>query len=265
MNIKRITAALTASLMLALTACTEEKIGLTNAGDPVTTTTTTQETTVTTTTTAESSEQTTTQAQTTTTSKTTKKAQTTTTAPAPEALSGVKSAQDLIDLSQSIFKTDMTEAAKTVADSLGASLGKYRDELYDSGVEGRTYDQKASKMNVIGIAMSEMCIESCKNKDPSCGMLAFHLSKSDERGQITAEQAKTAYDTLYNQFKATYGEPVSTIEDSEAGGNKSDYSKYYWVHWRTPAGLVWLCWGTDLWGTSGYNNCIISVSHPDRE
>ena len=119
-------------------------------------------------------------------------------------------------------------------------------------------------MNVMGVAMDEMVIESFKKEDRNCGLIAFHLSRSEDAGQKTGAQAKAAYDTFYNQLKAAYGAPASSIEDAERDGERSDYSKYYWVQWNTPAGAVWLCWGTDMWEQKGYNNCIISVCHPDR-
>ncbi len=284
MKIKKLIAALCASVMLALTACTEDTGALTTHDDSAAatntqkaaTTTTATTTTTTTTTTVSSSEQTTAQPQTTTQAQTTTqvlktlkpkvttKEQTTTTVTEPKVPSGVKSAKDLLDLAQSVYKKDMDTAANTIAQCFGAKLGKCTDEDYYGGVQGKIYDQNASKMNIIGVAMNEMTIESFKNGDASCGLLAFHLGRNEDRGQITGTQAKAAYDTLYNQFKAACGEPATTIEDAEKDGEKSDYSKYYWVQWDTPAGAVWLCWGTDMWGQNGYNNCIISVCHPDR-
>ena len=128
------------------------------------------------------------------------------------------------------------------------------------------YDQSSSKMNVMGISMSTLYVEGFKSNPnrSKCGVISFYLGKSDDKGTPIA-QVKSAYNTLYKQFKAKYGEPANSIEKAESGGQKSDYSKYYWVEWDIPStGKVWLCWGKDLWTQQGYNNCILSVSHPDQ-
>lgn len=200
-----------------------------------------------------SSPQTTTQAQTTTPS-------------APKAPNGVKSAADLMNLAGSVYNKDFDTAANTIAKSLNAKLGSYTDENYESS-DGRIYDQRTSKMNIMGITMSRLCLEGFKAKPnrSNCGLVAFYLNgTSSKEAGITASQAKNAYDSLYKQFKAKYGEPTDTIEKAESGSDKSDYSKYYWVQWNTPEGNVWLCWGKDLWNQQGYNDCILSVSHRDQ-
>ena len=116
--------------------------------------------------------------------------------------------------------------------------------------------------------MSSMILESFKSNKSKCGLISFNQSVTyGKEGGITVLQAKTAYDTLYKQLTAAYGKPTSTVETAEAGsGEKSDYSKYYWVQWDIPsAGNVWLCWGKDLWNQQGYNDCILSIFHPDRD
>lgn len=200
-----------------------------------------------------SSPQTTTQAQTTTPS-------------APKAPNGVKSAADLMNLAGSVYNKDFDTAANTIAKSLNAKLGSYTDENYESS-DGRIYDQRTSKMSIMGITMSRLCLEGFKAKPnrSNCGLVAFYLNgTSSKEAGITASQAKAAYDSLYKQLKAKYGEPTDTIEKAESGSDKSDYSKYYWVQWNTPEGNVWLCWGKDLWNQQGYNDCILSVSHHDQ-
>jgi hypothetical protein len=200
-----------------------------------------------------SSPQTTTQAQTTTSS-------------APKAPNGVNSAADLMNLAGSVYNKDFDTAANTIAKSLNAKLGSYTDENYESSV-GRIYDQNSNRLSIMGVAMSSMILESFKRDTSKCGLVAFHMSRYINGSTVpvvSAAQAKAAYDSLYKQFKAKHGEPTDTIEKVESGTDKSDYSKYYWVQWNTPAGAVWLCWGTDMWEQKGYNNCIISVCHPDR-
>ena len=202
----------------------------------------------------------TTQAQTTTTQAKT------TTAAAVNAPNGIKNATDLMSLAGSVFKKDLDTAANTISKSVNAKLGSHTDDHFDSGADGKTYNQKSSKMNVMGVSMSQMSVESYKDNQSSCALIAFQLSYYEDRGQFTAAQVKSAYNTFYNQFKAKYGEPTDTIEKSEADfSDKSNYSKYYWVQWNTPEGNVWLCWGIDLWGQSGYNSCILSVTHLDRD
>ena len=204
--------------------------------------------------------------QTTTQAQTTKKTQTTTAA-AVKTPKGVKSAADLISLANSVFNKDFDTAANATAKSLNAKLGSYTNEEYESSV-ARIYNQKSNKLNVMGVAMSSVILESFKSNKSKCGLISFHQSATfGKDGDITASQAKSAYDRLYKQFKAAYGKPTSTVETAEAGsGEKSDYSKYYWVQWNIPsAGDVWLCWGKDLWELKGYNDCILSISHPDRD
>lgn len=205
--------------------------------------------------------------QTTTQAQTTKKAQTTTAA-AVKAPKGVKSAADLISLANSVYYKDFDTAGNTIAKSLNIKLGSHTDENYD--IEERIYDQRSSKMNVMGVSMSNLSLEGFKTKPnrSNCGLIRFQMSVSSRKDAIvTASKAKSAYDRLYKQFKAAYGDPTSTIETTEAGsGEKSDYSKYYWVQWDIPsAGNVWLCWGKDLWNQQGYNDCILSIFHPDRD
>ncbi len=200
-----------------------------------------------------SSPQTTTQAQTTTSS-------------APKAPNGVKTAADLMNLAGSVYNKDFDTAANTIAKSLNAKLGSYTDENYESSV-GRIYDQNSNRLSIMGVAMSSMILESFKRDTSKCGLVAFHMSRYINGSTVpvvSAAQAKAAYDSLYKQFKAKYGEPTDTIEKVESGTDKSDYSKYYWVQWNTPEGNVWLCWGKDLWNQQGYNDCILSVSHCDQ-
>ena len=201
-----------------------------------------------------SSPQTTTQAQTTTSS-------------APKAPNGVNSAADLMNLANSVYYKEFDTSANTIAKSLNIKLGSHTDEMYESS-EGRIYDQRSSKMNIMGITMSRLCLEGFKASPnrSKCGLAAFYLNgTSSKEAGITASQAKNAYDSLYKQFKAAYGAPTSTVETADAGSSeKSDYSKYYWVNWETPNGNVWLCWGKDLWNQQGYNDCILSVSHRDQ-
>ncbi len=200
--------------------------------------------------------------------QTTTQAQTTTAASQP-APTGVRSAKDFVNLGKSVYYKDFDTAANTVAKSLNVKLGSYTDESYDMN-DGRIYDQSSSKMNVMGVSMSDLSLEGFKTKPnrSNCGLIGFHMSAPSRKdASVTASKAKSAYDRLYKQFKATYGKPTSTIETTEAGsGEKSDYSKYYWVQWNIPsAGDVWLCWGKDLWEMKGYNDCILSISHPDRD
>ena len=190
----------------------------------------------------------------------------TTTSSAPKAPNGVNSAADLMNLAGSVYNKDFDTAANTIAKSLNIKLGSHTDENYESS-EGRIYDQRSSKMNIMGITMSRLCLEGFKASPnrSKCGLVAFYLNgTSSKEAGITASQAKAAYDSLYKQFKAKYGEPTDTIEKVESGTDKSDYSKYYWVQWNTPEGNVWLCWGKDLWNQQGYNDCILSVSHCDQ-
>lgn len=280
MYIKRVTAVLCAAAMLALTACTEDTNADIPTKDNLTTTTTqttttaaiTSDTTTTTETTTQTSEATTTlqpttQAQPTTKAKTTTKTQTTTAAE-PQAPTGVYTAEDLINLANSVYYKDFDSAADIVAKCLNVKLESYTDESYES-CEGRIYRQKENKLTIMGVDMSNLDMEGFKAKDhrSDCGLISFHQNPSaSKEGGITASQAKNAYNSFYYMFGGAYGEPTSTIETAEADGDKSDYSKYYWVIWDIPSvGSVWLCWGTDLWESPGYNDCIISVSHPDRE
>ena len=206
-----------------------------------------------------STPQTTTQAQTTT--------RTQTTTAAVKAPNGVKNVADLNSLANSVYYKDFDTSANTIAKSLNIKLGSHTDEMYESS-EGRIYDQRSSKMNIMGITMSRLCLEGFKSKPnrSNCGLVAFYLNgTSSKEAGITASQAKNAYDTFYKQLTAIYGSPASTVETTEAGSSeKSDYSKYYWVNWETPNGNVWLCWGADLWNQQGYNDCILSVSHRDQ-
>ncbi|MBQ9868803.1 MAG: hypothetical protein IJM32_04020 [Ruminococcus sp.] len=193
----------------------------------------------------------------------------TTTSSAPKAPSGVNSAADLMNLAGSVYNKDFDTAANTIAKSLNAKLGSYTDENYESSV-GRTYDQNSNRLSIMGVAMSSMILESFKRDTSKCGLVSFHMSRYINGSTVpvvSAAQAKSAYDSLYKQFKAKYGEPTNTIEKTEAGSSeRSDYTKYYWVEWNIPStGVVWLCWGADLWNTKGYNSCIVSVSHPDRD
>ncbi len=204
--------------------------------------------------------------QTTTQAQTTKKTQTTTAA-AVKAPKGIKSAADLISLANSVLNKDFDTAANATAKSLNAKLGSYTNEEYESSV-ARFYHQKSNKLNVMGVAMSSMSLESFKSNKSKCALISFNQSVTfGKEGGITVSQAKTAYDTLYKQLTAAYGKPTSTVETAEAeSGEKSDYSKYYWVQWNIPsAGNVWLCWGKDLWYQQGYNDCILSIFHPDRD
>lgn len=192
-----------------------------------------------------------------------------TTSSAPKAPNGVNSAADLMNLAGSVYNKDFDTAANTIAKSLNAKLGSYTDENYESSV-GRTYDQNSNRLSIMGVAMSSMNLESFKRDTSKCGLVAFHMSRYINGSTVpvvSAAQAKAAYDSLYKQFKAKYGEPTNTIEKTEAGSSeRSDYTKYYWVEWNIPStGVVWLCWGADLWNTKGYNSCIVSVSHPDRD
>ena len=196
--------------------------------------------------------------------QTTTQAQTTTAA--VKAPNGVKNVADLNSLANSVYYKDFDTSANTITKSLNIKLGSHTDENYESS-DGRIYDQRTSKMNIMGITMSRLCLEGFKAKPnrSNCGLVAFYLNgTSSKEAGITASQAKNAYDSLYKQFKAAYGAPTSTVETAEAGGDKSDYSKYYWVNWETPNGNVWLCWGKDLWNQQGYNDCILSVSHRDQ-
>lgn len=201
----------------------------------------------------------------TTQAQATTKTQTTTAA--VKAPNGVKNVADLNSLANSVYYKDFDTSANTIAKSLNVKLGSHTDEMYESS-EGRIYDQRSSKMNIMGITMSRLCLEGFKASPnrSKCGLAAFYLNgTSSKEAGITASQAKNAYDSLYKQFKAAYGAPTSTVETADAGSSeKSDYSKYYWVNWETPNGNVWLCWGKDLWNQQGYNDCILSVSHRDQ-
>ena len=171
-----------------------------------------------------------------------------------------------MNLAGSVYNKDFDTAANTIAKSLNAKVGSYTDENYESSV-GRTYDQNSNRLSIMGVAMSSMILESFKRDTSKCGLVAFHMSRYINGSTVpvvSAAQAKAAYDSLYKQLKAKYGEPTNTIEKTESGTDKSDYSKYYWVQWNTPEGNVWLCWGKDLWNQQGYNDCILSVSHCDQ-
>ncbi len=211
-----------------------------------------------------SAPQTTSQAQTTAKPKNTTKVQTTTAA-APPAPAGVKSAKDLISLGNSVYYKDFDTAASTISKCLNVKLGSYTDESYESS-DGRIYRQQANKFNVMGVAMSNLNLEGFKSKPnrSNCGLVAFHQNPTSSKdGGVTASQAKSAYDTFYKQLSAAYGKPTKTVESD--GTDTNDHSKYYWVTWEIPSqGSVWLCWGADLWQNKGYNDCILSVSHPDQ-
>lgn len=189
-----------------------------------------------------------------------------TTAALPKTPNGVKSAADLISLANSVYYKDFDTAGNTIAKCLNVTLAKPMLFESDDNNNFQQYDQSSSKMNVMGISMSTLYVEGFKSSPnrSKCGVISFYLGKSDDKGTPIA-QVKSAYNTLYKQFKAKYGEPTNNIEKAESGGQKSDYSKYYWVQWDIPStGKVWLCWGKDLWTQQGYNNCILSVSHPDQ-
>jgi hypothetical protein len=68
---------------------------------------------------------------------------------------------------------------------------------------------------------------------------------------ISASNAKKQYDQLYKLFSEAYGSP-----DSEDGMDGA-----VWATWNdTNMGDVWLCWGKNLWGNDGYNDCMITIT-----
>ena len=179
-----------------------------------------------------------------------------------ETPSSVKSPKDLVALTASVYKKDLETAANTVAKVLNANLAKpLRDEYAD--YDSLIYEQKSSRINVLGVDMFKMCVDSFRGDRDSCVSVAFYQNYSGTKeAGLTAAQAKSAYDKLYKQFQAAYGEPTDNVEKEEKDReDKSDYSKYYWVEWDTPEGNVWLCWGADLWEMEGYNDCTLSISH----
>ena len=80
-------------------------------------------------------------------------------------------------------------------------------------------------------------------------------SAGDESHYVVPELAEKTYSSLYTTFSSAFGE--ANLEfDSAQDMNGGDYRYQLWNN-RT-YGNVWVCGGTDLWGTEGYNDCLLS-------
>ena len=80
-------------------------------------------------------------------------------------------------------------------------------------------------------------------------------SAGDASHYVVPELAEKTYSSLYTTFSSAFGE--ANLEfDSAQDMNGGDYRYQLWNN-RT-YGNVWVCGGTDLWGTEGYNDCLLS-------
>lgn len=80
-------------------------------------------------------------------------------------------------------------------------------------------------------------------------------SAGDESHYVVPELAEKTYSSLYTTFSSAFGE--ANLEfDSAQDMNGGDYRYQLWNN-RT-YGNVFLCGGTDMWSSEGYNDCLLS-------
>ena len=85
------------------------------------------------------------------------------------------------------------------------------------------------------------------------------LTGSDEKNPgIIPELAEITYSTLYSTIKSSLGDA-----DFKDEFDTEDYGYYLWDN--KTYGNIWLCGGHDVWGMTGYNDCLISFGLDESE
>lgn len=79
----------------------------------------------------------------------------------------------------------------------------------------------------------------------------------DASEYVLPELAEKAYSSMYNTFSSAIGEPDYDY-DASKDLNGGDYRYQLW--YNKTYGNVFLCGGTDMWSSEGYNDCLLSFS-----
>ena len=90
------------------------------------------------------------------------------------------------------------------------------------------------------------------------------LTGSEEKSaSVIPELAEKTYSSLYEIFSPAFGESDYYYDSKEDSYGSGDYRFYLWK--TAKYGNVWLCGGTDIWGSEGYNDCLLSFGIDESE
>ena len=90
------------------------------------------------------------------------------------------------------------------------------------------------------------------------------LTGSEEKSaSVIPELAEKTYSSLYEIFSPAFGESDYYYDSKEDSYGSGDYRFYLWK--TAKYGNVWLCGGTDIWGSKGYNDCLLAFGIDESE
>lgn len=174
---------------------------------------------------------------------------------------GLSSIDTFAEIKNRVFGKDVNEAFNAFTDILGVEVpitsGECKSNTNFETNAFLVFDHKQG-VNVFGAMFPYYEMDYTKtgtgNYDGRVTAIGFNLTSPDEKSK-TRKQAKKAYDKVYKKLYDAYGRPDNNSSDEE----KFWVGDFEWSGWNTSDGYIWLCWGSNLWGNEGYNDCFFSL------
>jgi len=131
-----------------------------------------------------------------------------------------------------------------------------------NGVSKTVYNYNIDNIELFGTDIKScMFVEIAE--DDKLVNYGYHIGTySDENNKdiypYTQSELISEYDNIYNKLSEWYGEGEEYIDDEY-----SNILKGY--EWHTEYGDIWFIVGTDLWGSPGQNEIVLSCSDMKNE
>lgn len=184
-----------------------------------------------------------------------------------------KSVDDLKFIRAEILGKNLDEAIDIVNSKMNASISKDEGRfVLQNGSSLNSYvyyDLDRPGVKILGSGGFKTVLFDYRHSetDPYTGIVTgfeFCLNGSEKEDKsVTPEVAESAFLQIYHAFVAYLGEPTYT---NNAEDKFWDNGALEWHGWSDKKlGNIWFCWGADLWGNVGNNDCLLSFSLDESE